>query len=344
MKFDVFEVDSISRGDFTAIAAPGWTIGGSRTVNAGGNISVEIPDFVATQPWMQLGNLVLTRPHPDLELWAGMIDTPWTATLPVQATLYNIEYLLKIRTPDNELLIKGGTDYIMQKIVEIANAQQEMFLRIGQVGDIDKTYREETLKQSNLWEQFQALGQRTKTEFVTRPVIENGRLMIYLDLASRQGVDTNYLLFDGEQGNMTITSAVVDKDIYNRVVGVGSQSTSASRLQTPPQSDTDSIRAYRLRSTVVQSSNVKEDSTLLKNTQNYLEDSKQPVLKLTVEIENKENVFRLLRRGNTFPVRASNVYLPGGVRSWLGVARIDAMTYLESRGVVAMTLLGAYNG
>ncbi len=341
MKFSVFGVDGISRGDFTAIAAPGWAVGGSRAVNAGGSISVEIPDFVAEQPWMQLGNLVLTRPHPDLELWAGMIDTPWTATLPVKVTFYNIEYLLKIRTPDNESLEKGSVDKIMRRMVELANAQQEIFLRIGTVGEIDKTAREETLKQVDLWGQFQALGQRTNTQFATRPVIENGRLMIYLDLASSPGEDTNYLLFDGEQGNMTITSAVVDGEIYNRVIGVGSQSTPTSRLQTSPQLDASSIEKYRLRSAVTQFKDVTVLSTLEKNTKNFLGDSKQPYLKLTVEILNHENVFKLLRRGNTFVTHASKLYLPGGVRSWKGLTQINALTYLESRGVVAMTLIGA---
>lgn len=344
MKFNVFGVDGISKGEFTAIAAPGWAIGGSRSVNAGGSITVQVPDFVAEQPWMQLGNLVMTQPNSDLEAWAGMIDTPWTATLPAQVTLYNIEYLLKIRTPDKESLETGSVDKIMSKMVEIANAQQEMFLRIGQVGNIDKTSREETIKQADLWGQFQALGQRTATEFVTRPVIENGRLTIYLDLDSSLGMDTNYLLFDGEQGNMTITSAVVDGEIYNRVIGVGSQSTAASRLQTPALLDTDSINSYRMRSAVVQSANVMQDSTLLKNSQNFLEDAKQPALKLTVEILNNDHVFRLLRRGNAFVTAASKLYLPGGVKGWKGITRINAMTYLENRGVVAMTLMGAYNG
>ena len=210
MKFIVVGVDGLAKGDFTATAAPLWTLGGSRVVTPGGSMKVSIPDSVALQPWMQLGNVVVTQPHEDLEMWAGVIDTPWGATLPVEVTLYSIEYLLNLRFADNQQLEKGSVDSILKTMVTLANAQEEMFLRIGTVNNINAVQREETIKQAALWDQFQSLAQRTATEFVTRPVLENGRLMIYLDLAGQQGVNTNFPLYDGQGGNMTIDDASVE--------------------------------------------------------------------------------------------------------------------------------------
>lgn len=339
MKFVVYGVDGYARGEFTGIASPGWALGGSSVVSPGGSIRVVIPDSVAAKEWMQFGNLVVTRPHPDLELWAGMIDTPWTPSLPAAVTIYSIEYLLKIRTPDDPMLATGSAEAIMQKMVELANAQEEMFLRIGTVNGINAVSREESIKQTNLWDQFQAFGVRAATEFVTRPAVENGRLNIYLDLAGTHGVNTNYLLYDGDGGNMTITSAAVDGDIYNRVIGVGSQSTSASRLQSAPYLDADSAGRYRLRSLVKQF-DVKTAAVLSANAQVELENRKAPYLKLDVKISNHDYVFRLLRRGNVFLTHASGLYLPGGQQGWKGWARLYAMTYSEPDQSVTMTLTG----
>jgi hypothetical protein len=343
MKFNVFGLDGYSLGDFTAIASPTWTLGGNAAVTPGGSITVSIPESVAVKPWVQLGNLVATRPHPDLELWAGIIDTPWEATLPVQMTLYNIEYLLNIRMPDSEALTTGSAEVILRKMIEVANAQQELFLRMGQVNNINAVDRQETIKQVNLWDQFQNFAKRTATEFITRPVIEGGRLMIYLDLASSIGEDTNYLLYDGDGGNMTINKATVEGEIWNRVIGVGSQSTAASRLQSPAQVDATSVSKQRLRS-LVQQFDVKTDAALLENTKAHLAAYKNPYIKLDVKILNHKHVFRLLRRGNSFVTQASKLYLPGGIKAWKGLTRLTTMTYLESERAISMKLTGGYNG
>ena len=89
----VFGKDNCSQGEFTAFCERGWALGGNLGVNAGGSVTVTIPDSVAEQTWMQFGNMVLVQDD-ELPAWVGMIDTPWTATLPAQVTLYNIEYLL----------------------------------------------------------------------------------------------------------------------------------------------------------------------------------------------------------------------------------------------------------
>jgi hypothetical protein len=343
MRWQAFGINNVAEGEFAETASVTWTLGGNPAVSPGGSVKISIPDEVAGKPWMQFGHLLATRPHPDLPMWAGMIDTPWEATLPVGVTIYNIEYLLNIRTPDTEALTTGNTAVIMQRMLDLANAQQENFLRLGTVNNINAVDRQETIKQTNLWEQFQSLGKRTATEFVTRPVVENGRLMIYLDIASRQGEDTNYLLFDGDDGNMTINSAVVEGETWNRVIGVGTQSAAASRLQTPALLDEASATRQRLRSKV-QQFDAKTNAGLLANTKTFLESSKNPYIKLTVKILNHNHVFKLLRLGNSFVTQASKVRLPGGKRGWKGVTRINTMTFSEAEQSVLMTLIGAYNG
>lgn len=339
MKFTVYGLNHVARGEFTGIASPGWVLGGSPVVSPGGSIRVTIPDSVAGKEWMQLGNLAVTRPHPDLPLWAGVLDTPWTPALPAAVTIYDIGYLLRLRTPDAPMLATGSAEAILGKMVELANAQEEMFLRIGTVNNINTIAREESIKQTNVWDQLQQFAVRTATEFVTRPALENGRLTTYIDLAGAHGANTNYLLYDGEGGNMTITGATIDGQIYNRVIGVGTQSTAASRLQSDPYVDVDSISRYRLRSLVKQF-DVKTSAVLAENTRVALADAKSPYLKMDVKISNHDHVFRLLRLGNIFMTHASALYLPGGQRGWKGWTRLYAMTYNEPDQSVTMTLTG----
>jgi len=342
MRWQVFDVDNLAVGEFQESAAVTWTLGGSPTVTPGGSVKMTIPNDVSEKSWAQIGNLLVTRPHPDLPLWAGVIDTPWEATLPVSVTAYSIEYLMSLRAADSELLTSGSVEVILRKMIDLANAQQDLYFRIGNVNQIDATTRQETIRQTNLWEQFQSFAKRTATEFVMRPSVEGGRLVTYVDIASTQGEYTNMLLYDGDGGNANINGATVDGQIWNRVIGVGAQSTSQSRLQTAALLDETSAARQRLRSSVSQF-DVKTPANLLANAKSFLEAFRHPYIKFSVKVFNSNGIFRSLRLGNSFFLRASAVRLPGGILAWSGITRIMSMTYSEAEQSVSMTLIGAYN-
>ncbi len=343
MRFTVYDVNNKAVGEFTAPASVTWTLGGNPTVSPGGSAMVNIPEEIAAKEWMQLGYLVATQPHADLPIWAGVIDTPWEATQPVSVTAYSIEYLLSLRMPDAESLVTGNAAAIMSRMIDLANANQDMFLRVGNVGSINAVNRQETIKQASLWDQLQKFALRTCTEFIARAGVENGRLMIYFDFASLHGTATNYLLHDGDSGNMNITGATVEGEIWNRVTGVGAQSTTSSRLQSPAQVDADSATKQRLRS-IVKQFDVKTDAALLSNAKTFLAAYKNPYMKIKAKVINSRGVFSLLRLGNTFVTQSSQMRLPAGRRGWKGLTRICAMTYNDSDQSVALTLTGVYDG
>ena len=93
-----FDVNNYSIGEFSAICNRSYTIHGNASVQSGGGTTIIIDDDTARKSWLQFGRIVEIQ-HGDLPPWAGMIDTPWTATLPAGVTLYPVEHLFTMRTP-----------------------------------------------------------------------------------------------------------------------------------------------------------------------------------------------------------------------------------------------------
>lgn len=337
----VLDLNNMSVGQFDAICTPVYTLDGHASVSGGTSATISIPDEVATEPWLQFGRMVVIQPE-DLPPYIGMIDTPWTATSPVVMSAYSVEYLLNIRAADAQIMYKGNVEQILREIVNAANKLEDLYLRMGDVYEIDQTYREEVLDARPMWEQVEALARRSNTEMVFRPQRGNDkRWYVYIDIAREMGIDTDFLLSDGNEGNMKVRSANVRGEIINRYVGINSASSQQSQLKTDPLTETESIQRYRLRNRVVQFRDVTDPATLKKNTQNTLDVSSYPYLELTIDVMNKDHAFRNLRLGNRVMAHASKITLPGGKQGWRGKARITKMAYQETSGTVGMTLVGA---
>lgn len=334
----VHDLDNRSVGELRAICNRGWTLIGSPSVESGGDTKIILDSVSASKPWMQLGRVV-TIHHPKLPVWAGVLDTPWEAQLPVSAALYNIEYLFSLRTPDSTVMMTGSTGNIVAQMVQMMNAQEETYLRMGVVDD--DVSRQETLDARPFWEQVKALVERAGMEMQIRPVREENRLFLYVDILGRVGVDTGFLFHDGEKANMTVKSATVDGEIWNRVIGLGDESTQAGRSQTPALYEPNSIRDYRLRSSNVQFQGVRDVSTLRNYTLSYVEAMSRPSLKLKVTINDVGDALRYVGVGNTAIFHAHNIYLPAGRVGWKGVGRMTAIAYDEKSNTVGLLIEAA---
>lgn len=341
-KIVVLDERNFSIGQFDAIAQSlAWSLNGHPNVSGGGSSQIVIADEIAGQKWLNFGRMVVVIPE-DLEPYIGMIDTPWSAMPPVQITIYDPEYLLNIRVAENApVKYTGDVSAIISQIIDTANANEDIYLRLGIVQGVDATNREETLDGRTLWEQVKALLQRSGTEMKIRPAQgPDKRWYIYLDISKSMGVDTEFLLSDGEQGNMKIRSAVVRGEIVNRVIGISSQSSAASRLQTYPIENVTSKNMYRMRNKFLQFRDVTDGNTLIANAQNFLSASSKPYLELSVDVINVNHGFLNLRLGNKLMTHAPNVRLPGGVRGWRGKTRITKMAFTEATKTITMTLIG----
>jgi hypothetical protein len=337
----VFGTDNVSRGEFTAICNRGWMLDGSKSVSGGGQTTVSVSAETGQKDWLQFGRMVLVG-HDKLPPWVGIIDTPWKASAPVQITLYNAAYLLSLRTPDAPVVMTGTVYEIARQVIDAINAQEEMYLRPGVMSGTDIS-REQTFDQQSYWQRLNEMVARAGKEMFLRPAITDGRLVIYLDIQDRAGIDTGFLLHDGENANMQIVDATIDGKIVNRLIGIGDQSTQGSRITTDALVDDPSRNAYRLRSSVIQYSGVSDPTTLLQNANINLAYSAWPRLILTLNILDVGDAFSYLQPGNSFFIQASkNIHLPGGVSGWRGIARLTALAYDEANNTVGASLEAQY--
>lgn len=336
----VLDLNNMSVGQFDAICTLGYTLDGHASVSGGGSGTIRIPDDVAVEDWLDFGRMIVIQPE-DLPAYVGVIDTPWGAVSPATMTIYDPEYLLNLRAADAEVKFTGNVEKILRDIINMANNLEDLYLRMGTIYEIDQTYRDETLDARPLWEQVQALALRSGTEIVLRPKREDDkRWYIYIDIGTQLGIDTGFLLSDGDGGNMKVQSANVRGEIINRYVGINDASSSQSQLRTAPLTDTTSIQRYRMRNRVEQFQDVVDPNTLKQNTQSLLDASSAPYIELTVSVMNNDHAFQNLRPGNSVMAHASKITLPGGKLGWRGKARITKMAYDEATGTVGMILFG----
>lgn len=321
--------------EFSAVLNRGWMLTGHPSVSGGGETSLSLTEENAIRSSLQFGRLIYAA-HPKLPAWAGMLDTPWNASLPVSAAVYNAEYLLSLRAPENPVLLKGTVGEIAAQMLEKFNERDDLFVRIGETSQADQTQREETLDSRSYWDQLKALLERAGCEMQTRAELDaDGRLFVYVDIAKQIGVDSGFLYADGEHGNAIFSDIVMDGIIVNRAIGISDQSSQQSRLQSPPFQDDDSIEAYRLRSDVVQFENISIQSTLDKYTEYYVQSNAQPRMEMQINILDKGDAFANARLGNRVQVHISEAFLPGGVQGLRGTARILALAYGEDEGILS---------
>jgi len=331
----VHGADNLGAGEFKATVNRGWSLAGVSSQSGGGSTVLTLPIEAAVEKWLQLGSLVYID-HAVLGPWVGIIDTPWKANAPIQVSAYDPAYLLALRVLDDPVTLSGDVAEIVGELINLVNAQEELYLRLGSTEGSSTVPWTKTFDQTPMWNQLNALGMETGTEVRIRPEREEGQLVIYVDLSPQFGLDTSFLLYDGDEGNMRITEAKLEGKIRNRVIGISNQGTAQDRLQSGPETDDESIALYRLRSWVEQFSGVDELGILEENARLFLAGNARPRLKLTAEIY--EAAFPYLALGNLLSVQASKLYLPGGRQGWSGDMRLMAMFYEEARNIVTVNV------
>lgn len=338
----VFGLDHRAVGEFDATVTRGYSLNGATTLQGGMTTSIAVPPDALRAGWLQLGRVVYVEAEGGIvPPWAGVIDLPWQASLPVSATVYGAEYLLNLRTPDHETTIRRTFESVFRHLVELANAEEDLFVRVGNLGILPAGPQQLTIKQQPLWGQMNDFCRREGVEYVVRPTYARGEpLTIYLDAGDALGDATGAILADGG-GGVQIVDAQLSGSLANRVIGIGKENTRQSRPQTAPYRDDDSMRAYRMRSEVVQFRTLTLISSLEGATQMYLERKARPRLTLTVALHDAE-LFRFCRPGNWFDVFASNLYLPGGVKGWRGRMRMLQFVFDEDAGTISATMEGLY--
>jgi len=336
----VFDLNNNPVGQFNAECNRGWILLGNTGVSDGGQTSVIIPTDVAGQPWLQLGRMVLVE-EPPLPAWAGVIDMPWKVSPPVEMTFYNAEYLLSLRSAERSLAVVGPMASVIGEMIHLANEQEPMYISLGTTGNV-QDQKTIVIEQANIWDQMIKLLEDSGYEMVMRPQRDtHNHLSIFADIGLGLGVNTGFMLHDGDNGNMKVVDAVVDGGAINRVRGISGQTSESEQLETDVFEDQASQNIYRTRSEVIQFRDVAQLSALNQYTQNYLSNVSMPYLNLTVDVLDIGDAFANLRAGNRLIAHASEIYLPGGKKGWRGTVRLLAMALDETKRTMRTVLRGS---
>ncbi len=241
---------------------------------------------------------------------------------------------------ERSVQVIGPMANVITEMIHLANEQEPLYVSLGNTGNVQDQF-DIVIEQSNIWDQMIRLLEDSGYEMVIRPQRDTrNHLSIYVDIGLGLGVDTGFLLHDGENGNMRVVDATVDGSAINRVRGISGQTSEAEQLQTDVFENQDSQNIYRTRSETVQCRNITQQSVLNQYAQNYLSNVSLPYVDLTVEVLDIGGAFANLRVGNRLLAHAASVWLPGGRVGWRGAARILAMAFDERQHTMRMTLRG----
>ena len=334
----VLDFNGQSVGEFTAKVNRSWSLI-SPTVAGGGKSTIVIPNKVAERDWLKLGYFIYIEDDP-LPPWLGMIDTPWNAKTPVQISVYNAEYILSQRCLDNPITVTGTPFFIIDTLVGMGNAQQEMFIRTqNQYAGIIAGTWQATFDQKDIWSQLKDFVEKNGVEvyFSVHRRTWDKQLIVDLCVTPRAGKTTGFEFRDGQGGNMRVVSASLEGVIQNRLVGINKASTDAERIILPPVYDNDSVEKYRMRGGVVQF-DVANESQLLNQVNIAMVSTAHPRVKLSIDVEKVGDALSYLQLGNSGIVHASKLRLPGGQKGWRGVARIIVMAWNETNKTMSLAL------
>lgn len=336
----VLDFNGQSVGEFTAKVDRNWALI-SPTVAGGGRSTISLPKKTMNREFLRIGNFIFIE-QGALPPWVGMIDTPWVAKEPYQINAYNIEYILSQRYLDRPVSVDGTPFYIIKALVDVANAQEETYIRPRDCYTGSPAIVHGIFDQKDVWSQLKSFVQKNNVEvfFSAHHRERDQQLIIDMNVAKHTGVATGFELRDGPKGNMRVTSASLEGVIQNRIVGINKASTEAERIILAPMFDADSIARYRMRGGVYQF-DTKNESQLENSVNTQLETSSHPKLKITIDVKD-DGAFPYLGLGNSAWIHASRIRLPGGVVGWRGVMRMIVMAYGESNNTMSLALETPY--
>lgn len=342
-KILVFGIDNMSVGEITAVCNRGWSVQGSASTSSGASTTIMVSRDVLRKGWLQPGRMILVTDD-KLPLWAGVVDMPIGLLAPAAVTLYNPEYLLSLRAPTVWNLRRVETlATIIGIFISMANSKSDLYVRPG-IAQGPSELVAFAGKDTQIWEQMNALIKQYPAEIIFRPqrnITDGNRLYTYVDVLDRAGVDTGFLLHDGKNGNMKVTSATLDQQVWNSVIGTNNSQVASEKHFTFPNENMASINAFRARTKFVQFK--ASDYTMLNSqTQNYLNTYGAPIIKFNIQIMDRGDAFYNLAPGNGVLLHSSKINLPDGRRGWRGAARIMSMALNEKERTVGASLEAKY--
>lgn len=272
--------------------------------------------------------------HNQLPSWSGVIaddGRSWDAEQgTVKLKAYSAEAMLDMRGTVEGFELSGGGGSLFEQLIQIANEDDDSFLRYGNIF-MNGITRQETLGESCLThaKRIAALD-RANADFWFEPQEDANGLLTWVGNWLPSGsVKTGKILKEGT--HFMIPTLSEQGPIFNRIRGLGDASTQGTR-PVSIQEDMNSRKLYRLRSASKVYDGNTQQTTVDENTENDLAQMKEMRKYLTLNILNVNGIWQWLRLRNEFEAVCTSVgfnTLRGGFGSE-GDLPIKGMKYEEA--------------
>jgi hypothetical protein len=283
---------------------------------------------VVNERVLQFGNWILIE-NSVIPSWVGVIDTPrtWDARY-VTISCYSPERVFSWRRGPTEIVINASAGAIFESLIYYVNLAERTPLTAGNIWK-GGTQRQETLNPTALNEDLKRVQERSAEEYAWRPIVDNGKLIVYADWTEKLGIDTSALLHEGKfGGNVEKASRILVEDapILNDILGYGQGETWKTR-PTALVFDAESASKYGLRQKAIEYNGVSSNQTLLDNSQTELNKTKNPSRRFALNALNVGDTFAYLQLGNRLNLQFQNIGFYNGDVGYETRVRITGMSY-----------------
>lgn len=208
-------------------------------------------DTKATADVLAVGNRVYVEFDNGFPVWGGTVELPrsW-GDGQIGITCYTLDYYLSWRvTSKNRTYYYKPVGHIFQDLLTLANARQDMGLRIGSVW-MGGGLHSPAYHYRDLYDVFaNGLSKMEYCDFDFIPFVENGRIMFHANFYERRGADksANIILIEGANSNIANVTLEEQGPVANRVTAIGSGSVWDDTRVTATATDPDSIEQIGMR-------------------------------------------------------------------------------------------------
>ncbi|MDR3572852.1 MAG: hypothetical protein P4L50_03240 [Anaerolineaceae bacterium] len=299
------------------------------------DFSLPLNSDKAKLDYLEFGKLVYIE-HDKLPAWGGVIDpTENWGSYTVSPTAYTAEHMLidGWRIGDGRLMT-GPSGELFKQIVNLANSEEDLLIRVGNVEIFDDT-RQEVLNWQGLYDEINRIAKRSLAEWDMQAGIDgNGRLYFTTNWRQRIGNVRDYTLKEGYNVRMNDTPMTRQGNpvLVNRLIGFGTSATAATR---PAFTFTDeaSRSRYRLRISTQQFEGNTTLGTLTTNVMNSVALTSAPRRTFSLTVLDKDDAFYNVRLGDTLKLLMSSL-------GYIGIdtlIRIIGMAYREKENELDIT-------
>lgn len=279
--------------------------------------------------------------------WVGVIVPPRTWGInKVTVVAYSAEYIMLNRAmPDDVITDSAGG--IFWELINYSNDDADEYGAIeiepGQIDTSGATHSE-TLKLSAL-EHAKAVASTYGNDFdITPAVIGNGHLLLQGNFYMMKGVNTQFILSDGDNANIEFNESILTEQgtLGNAVIGYGATvstkvigaghghrkgrvSTTKSR-QSTEDADMNSILKYGLYLSN-QSYNVSSLSDIHLANQQFLSQNSEPIMTFQINAADNLKTFDNLVVGNVLQLTLTTIGFFGGQIGFQDWVRLDGVEY-----------------